>query len=225
MADKYKISKVRDSSIAFPTTPFTMLISAQIIIVGAGPSGLLLGILFAKQGIKVSLVEMSDTLDSNPRAAHYAPSAVRELRRAGVLEEVTREGFKPHGVCWRGPDRKILAGIRGEVSNDPDAMVCLPLDRLDRILLRVFLEQETAEVLWKHKVVGIEQDEKEARVKVETQEGEKWLGADYVMGCDGANSQIRKSLFGDGEFPGETLQHQIIATNVNFRLRRRELMC
>lgn len=158
---------------------------------------------------------MSHELDANPRAAHYAPSSVRELRRAGVLEEVEREGFKPHGVCWRGPDREILAGIRGEVSNDPDAMVCLPLDRLDKILLRVFLEQESAEVLWKHKVVGIEQGEEEARVKVETEEGEKWLRADYVVGCDGANSQVRRSLFGDLEFPGETLQSQIIATNVS----------
>jgi 2-polyprenyl-6-methoxyphenol hydroxylase-like FAD-dependent oxidoreductase len=196
-----------------------VLTSEQVIIVGAGPSGLLLGILLAKQGIKVSLVEMSDALDANPRAAHYAPSSVRELRRAGVLDEVTREGFKPHGVCWRSPDREVLAGIRGEVSNDPDAMVCLPLDRLDKLLLRVFLEQETAEVLWKHKVVDIEQDEKEARVKVETEEGEKWLGADYVVGCDGANSQIRRSLFGDWEFPGETLQHQIIATNVQLLFR------
>ncbi|TVY82298.1 FAD-dependent monooxygenase terC [Lachnellula suecica] len=196
MADKYKISKV--------------------IIVGAGPSGLLLGILLAKQGIKVSLIEMSDKLDENPRAAHYAPSSVRELRRAGVLEEVTRDGLKPHGVCWRGPDREILAGIRGEVTNDPDAMVCLPLDKLDKILLRVFLEQESTEVLWKHKVVGIKQDEKEAQVQVETAEGEKWLGTDYVVGCDGANSQIRRSLFGDLAFPGETLQSQIIATNIYY---------
>jgi 2-polyprenyl-6-methoxyphenol hydroxylase-like FAD-dependent oxidoreductase len=34
------------------------------------------------------------------------------------------------------------------------------------------------------------------------------------LGCDGANSQVRKSLFGK-EYPGETLHSQIIATNVS----------
>jgi 2-polyprenyl-6-methoxyphenol hydroxylase-like FAD-dependent oxidoreductase len=63
--------------------------------------------------------------------------------------------------------------------------------------------------------VGIEHDEKEARVVCETPEGKKVLGADYVLGCAGANSQVRKSLFGGKNFPGETLHSQIIATNVS----------
>ena len=96
----------------------------------------------------------------------------------------------------------------------PEAMVVLPLDRLVRLLYDHFLALPGAEVKWNNKVVGIEHGEKEAKVKVETQEGEQTLAADYVIGADGANSQIRRSLFGELAFPGETLQHQIIATNV-----------
>lgn len=162
----------------------------------------------------MSLVEQTNHLDTNPRASHYAPNSVVELRRAGVYPEVERQGFKPDGVCWRLIDGTFLAGLKSpEVAKDPDAMICLPLDRLDKILLDEFEKQGNAEVLWNHKVVGIEQDEKEARIKVELGEKEKWLAADYVVGCDGANSIIRRSLFGN-EYPGETLQHQIIATNV-----------
>ena len=180
---------------------------------GAGPSGLLLGILLAKQGIAVQILEAAADLDKNPRAAHYAPSAVYELNRAGVLEDVKAKGIHPDAVCWRHPDGTFIAGIRSRMDIE-FPMVCLPLDQLDVILLRHFLDKPNTEVLWQHKVVSIDQDEKEARVHVETPTGKLTLGADYIIGCDGANSQIRRSLFGDLNYPGETLQKQIIATNV-----------
>jgi 2-polyprenyl-6-methoxyphenol hydroxylase-like FAD-dependent oxidoreductase len=191
-----------------------------IIIVGAGPAGLLLGILLSKQGIDVTILEAATELDKNPRAAHYASIAVQEMRRAGVLEDVQKEGFHPNSVCWREMDGTYIAGIPMHNPEDPDAMVVLPLDKLVRLYYRHLQKQPTAELKWAHKVVGIEQDEKEARVICETPEGRKTLGADYVLGCDGANSQIRRSLFGDKNFPGETLHSQIIATNVRSCLFR-----
>jgi 2-polyprenyl-6-methoxyphenol hydroxylase-like FAD-dependent oxidoreductase len=150
------------------------------------------------------------------------------MRRAGILEDVQKEGYIPEGVCWREFDGTYIAGIKSHV-DDPDVMVCLPLDRLIRLYYRHFQKEKTGDLLWAHKVVGIEQDEKEARVMCETPDGTITLGADYVLGCDGANSQVRKSLFGK-EYPGETLHSQIIATNVSSQVEtfrevwRRELI-
>lgn len=162
----------------------------------------------------MTMVEAQGDLDRNPRAAHYAPSAVYELDRAGVLEDVKKDGIHPDAVCWRHPDGTFIAGIKNRFDIE-FPMVCLPLDQLDVILLQHFKAQPTTEVLWEHKVVAIDQDENEARVHIETLTGKMTLGADYVIGCDGANSQIRRSLFGDLNYPGETLQKQIIATNVS----------
>ncbi|KAF4624841.1 hypothetical protein G7Y89_g13328 [Cudoniella acicularis] len=106
---------------------------SKIIIVGAGPSGLLLGILLTKAGIPVTLLDQSDHLDTNPRAAHYAPNSVVELRRAGVLSTVEERGYHPNGVCWRLLDGTILAGIRGDENDeiDPDAMIYYPFEKFD----------------------------------------------------------------------------------------------
>jgi 2-polyprenyl-6-methoxyphenol hydroxylase-like FAD-dependent oxidoreductase len=188
-----------------------------------GHRGLILSILLAKAGINVLLLEQSATLNTNPRAAHCSPSSVRELRRCGLLEQVQSAGYMPQGVCWRASEGNILAGISPDPTYE-DAMVCLPLDKLITILLQKFRDQETSEVKFNHKVVGIEGGGKSAKVRAETDEGIVTLEADYVIGCDGANSQVRKCLYGD-EFPGETLGSQIIATNVRISPLTSRISC
>ena len=95
----------------------------------------------------------------------------------------------------------------------------LPLDKLGRILFRHLAAQPTAEVLFSHKVVSQGQDVNKAWVEAKISDGEtKKFEADYIVGCDGANSQIRRSLFGDLAFPGRTWDEQLVATNVSINL-------
>jgi 2-polyprenyl-6-methoxyphenol hydroxylase-like FAD-dependent oxidoreductase len=190
------------------------------VIVGAGPAGLLLGLRLAKENIDVTLVDMGHELDTQPRATHYASPAVQELRKAGVLEDVRARGFTPDGVCWRKLDQTYLAGIQmGVVKGDPDAMVCLPLNQLGQVFVEHLKNYPSAKILWSHEVIGIEQDEKAARVTCKTPNGEVTIAGDYVVGCDGANSKVRRALFGDWEFPGKTWAEQIVATNVSSLVR------
>jgi 2-polyprenyl-6-methoxyphenol hydroxylase-like FAD-dependent oxidoreductase len=105
------------------------------------------------------------------------------------------------------------------LSNDPEygdvRTVSLALQELDALMLEEFVKQG-GQVSWEHRVLEVQQDESKAWVKVQTPtENEKIIEADYVVGCDGANSIVRKSLFGE-EFPGFTWnQKQIVATNVS----------
>lgn len=169
----------------------------------------------------MQVLEAADQLDSQPRATHYSPPAVRELRRAGLIEDILAEGFIPNGIAWRKANGTLLGELAANVlpADYPDKMICLPLDRLGKILTRHIATQPTVEVKYSHKVVKLAQTEMEASVVVETKDGELTLSADFVVGCDGANSQVRRSLFGDREFPGKTWDKQIVATNVrHFRV-------
>lgn len=73
------------------------------------------------------------------------------------------------------------------------------------------------EVKFNHKVVNTGQNEDEAWVDVEVGEGEtkekKRFVADYVVGCDGATSAVRKALFGR-EWPGQTFASHLLVQNV-----------
>jgi 2-polyprenyl-6-methoxyphenol hydroxylase-like FAD-dependent oxidoreductase len=189
----------------------------QVIVVGAGPCGLLLAVLLAKQGVQVQVLEASAKLDDQPRACHYSAPSKFELQRAGVLGKISEEGFFPRSVCWRKKDGSRIVGLNNETEPESSLhrMVALELGRVIQILYDAAIEQESTEVLLGHRVTSIGQDDLSAWVEVTLSSGQSaHFNADYIIGCDGANGEIRRSLFGDLEFPGWTWEQQIIATNV-----------
>jgi 2-polyprenyl-6-methoxyphenol hydroxylase-like FAD-dependent oxidoreductase len=199
---------------------------SKVIVVGAGPSGLLLTLLLARAGVTVQLLEMTRELDRNPRATHYMEPSCYELDRAGVLDEVRAAGFFPTGVSWRklNDSRSRLVKMDNPLpppgEEDMPAhrhrAVCLPLHELGKILERHILNQPTAKILYDYKVGAIGESDGNAWVQASTPDGEIKLEADYVVGCDGGNSTVRRLLFGEGVFPGLTWTEQVIATNVYF---------
>ncbi|KAH6657258.1 FAD binding domain-containing protein [Truncatella angustata] len=190
----------------------------QVLIVGAGPSGLLLCLLLAKHGIPVHLVEASDHLDDRPRAAIYGPPAIPDLKRAGILDEVRRRGMTNSTMTWWQLDHTAIASLDASGLSDVDGedlrTTCLVLDELDRLMLDEFQSKHNGVIHWNHKVVDVGQNDEKAWVEVDTPSGRSKIYADYIVGCDGAGSQVRKSLFED--FPGFTWDQQIVATNVYY---------
>lgn len=111
--------------------------------------------------------------------------------------------------------------IRAENPPGAETMISLPLDELLPIVVAHLARHNPAaggRLLFGHEVVAIGQDAGRAWVDVDvrTPEGttKKRFEGDYVVGCDGANSKIRRELFGD-RFPGFTWDKQIVATNVS----------
>ncbi|WAO90079.1 FAD-binding-3 domain-containing protein [Fusarium falciforme] len=125
----------------------------DVIIVGAGPSGLLLALMLAQSSIPVTLLDMKSDLDKNPRATHYPAPSMHELNRAGVGDDLRERGLMPAGVTWRKLDGTPIVTLdAGSVSHDPDRMVCLPLDQLGEILRKHLLKHQNVNILFNYKV-------------------------------------------------------------------------
>lgn len=197
-----------------------MLMSQKVIIVGAGPAGLLLALMLAQKGISVTVVEKGDEIDRNPRASFYNSPTIYELRRAGLMEDIMKNAFVPDGVSWRilevGGEKTFEQVCTLLADNPPggETNISLPLDELLPLMNEHLSRHPSGKVLLSHEVMSVGQDEDKAWVNVKTPEGEKRLEADYIVGCDGAPSKVRRELFGN-EFPGFTWDKQIVATNVS----------
>ncbi|GAB7354432.1 hypothetical protein MBLNU459_g4921t3 [Dothideomycetes sp. NU459] len=185
--------------------------------------GLLLALLLSTLTPRphITVLDAAAALDAAPRATHYGPPAIQVLRRAGVLGRVRERGFMPSTICWRKLDGTRLAGLNPgllhEGGDDADGMTVLPVGDLGKVMMEV-LEERGLGVRWGEKVVGLggqEEGAEEAWVEVESAEDRcrKRYVADYVVGCDGGNSSVRRLLFGKGSFPGFTWLEQIVATN------------
>lgn len=196
----------------------------EILIAGAGPAGLLLAILIAQRGIPSLVVEAWDQVDERLRATQYGFPATRIFRRAGILDDIRAQSISKFPlICWRNAQTgERLTGIDlSVVENDPDCMTVLPLSEILQIMLRHCREKysEFIQIKFNHRVVDIGQDEKKAwafvQVGVPGKEATEKVEADYLIGCDGGQSTVRKCLF-QRNWPGETFKSRLLVQNVYY---------
>lgn len=194
--------------------------ATKVIVVGAGPAGLIIALMLAQKGVSVTVLEKGHEIDRNPRASFYSAPTIHELRRAGLMDDIMKNAFVPDGVSWRileSNGEKNFEKVCTLLADNPpgkETHVSLPLDELLPLMNDHLARHPSGKVLLNHEVLSLGQNEEKAWVNVKTPEGEKRLEADYVVGCDGAPSKVRRELFGN-EFPGFTWDKQIVATNVS----------
>lgn len=147
---------------------------------------------------------------------HLTAPGIQIFKRAGVLEDVRRAGFLPKDWTYRKLDGTPIVTVEDiAVSKSPEATIVLPIGMLCEKLLVHAERNHKISLKWNHRVVDVGQDENSAWAVVKEQDGtEKRIHGDFLCGCDGGTSQVRKSLFGERSFPGKTWDVQFVATDV-----------
>jgi 2-polyprenyl-6-methoxyphenol hydroxylase-like FAD-dependent oxidoreductase len=197
----------------------------SIIIVGAGPSGLLLALCLASLDPRpdITILDAAETLNTAPRATHYGSPGIQLFRKLGLLPEIRRDGYVPLNVCWKKLDGTRLAGLDWTLTHDEglesDAITVYPVGQMCELLERELKARAGITIQWDSKVIaiksGLQSKDPTATVEVERNGQIKEYSADYVVGTDGGNSTVRRLLFGKRNFPGFSWEEQIVATNVS----------
>ena len=191
----------------------------DVIVVGAGPVGLLTALRLARDGIKTIVLEALPAVEKSPRAMAYQPVAVEQLDRAGVLADCRKVGMAHEKICWRKTrNHEVIA----ELGRVPDAQN--PYENLllgQHILADIILDhlrEERGEVLFAHRVVAVDKLGSEEGVMVEVEVGEqrekRTFRSTYLVAADGGRSTVRK-LCGI-PFNGFTWPEQLVSTNVYY---------
>ncbi|KAJ2894626.1 FAD-dependent monooxygenase [Zalerion maritima] len=194
----------------------------EVLIVGAGPNGLLLALLLTAHNIPVRLVDRATGPDTRPRATHYGSPAIKELQRAGVFDKLCARGFAAKDVTWRRPDGSPLARMNMSASEKGYQwpLMCLPVGDLVGILLAKLEERggDLVSIHWGCNVVALGEDDDgqggwvTASVDRGNTSTTQTFKAHYIVGTDGSSSTVRRLL--NLSYNGHTWPVQLVATNV-----------
>jgi 2-polyprenyl-6-methoxyphenol hydroxylase-like FAD-dependent oxidoreductase len=186
---------------------------ADVVIVGAGPVGLVIALMIAKEGVKVTVLEANDEVIQSPRAMAYGPAAVNELERAGIAQDCRDAGLgEADYIRWITQDNELIAQIERPKDGYPPVICGQHI--VAEIIMKHLSKYPGANILFNHKVKGIKDNGKTVTVVCQTENGDKELTARYVVGADGARSSAR-ALIGC-TFNGFTYDKMVVATNVHY---------
>lgn len=176
----------------------------QILIVGAGPTGLVLALWLAKVGVPFRLIDRKAEPGGASRAMAVQARTIEFYRQLGFAEEVITAGFRMDHVHVRNRSGEIATINLGDIGKGESPYpfaLSLPQDDHER-LLTARLQAAGHVIEWETELTGFTQDADGVRATLRKIGSEVvWNGA-YVCGCDGASSAVRHAM-GMG-FPGGT---------------------
>ncbi len=185
----------------------------QVLIVGAGPVGLTLAIDLGKRGVRVILIEKNDAPLGYPKMERCNPRTMEIFRRLGIADTVRAAGYPPDWPMdtylvfdlMRPPLFKMAHPTVAEAKAKRDVTLdgSLPLEPYQIIsqytlepLLKSIVERiPNVAVKFGHELESFAQDGRGVTARVHRTNGETMaIRAEYMVGCDGGSSVVRKQL-------------------------------
>lgn len=184
----------------------------KVLIVGAGPVGLVLAIDLAQRGIAVQVVERNDRPRQLPKMERCNARTMEIFRRLGIAEQV-RAASKFRDVpmdvfvitSMAEPPLAHLeypSVVEAQEETRRSADCSLPLEpyqlisqyTLEPLLKSVLETLPNASVRFSSRLVSFTQHRDHVVAEIDSPNGLETVSASYLVGCDGGASTVRKQL-------------------------------
>jgi 2-polyprenyl-6-methoxyphenol hydroxylase-like FAD-dependent oxidoreductase len=183
------------------------MINTDVLIVGAGPTGLSLACQLVRYGIDFVIIEKKTGVTTHSKAIGVQARTLEIYEQLGVAPQALDRGQ------IAGKIRIIANGkVRGQVDLAHMGQYLSPYPYLfvleqskNEQLLCDYLQSHQQAVRWQTELEQFTQDEMGVTAQVKTVDGElEMIVAKYLVGCDGARSPVRHAL--GLSFEGSTLE-------------------
>jgi 2-polyprenyl-6-methoxyphenol hydroxylase-like FAD-dependent oxidoreductase len=188
-------------------------VTTQVLIVGAGPVGLTLAFDLGRRGIRCVLIEQKEAPQFLPKMERCNARTMEIFRRLGIVDKVRAAGLPAHVpmdvfiiLAMNEPPllRQHYPSVdeaRAAIRACNDGTQPLePYQLISQYTLEPLLKSEvealpSVTVRYGCEFVSLDQDARGVSVQVKNQGGAtETLRADYLVGCDGGASPVRKQL-------------------------------
>ncbi len=187
----------------------------DVLIVGAGPTGLMLANQLGRQGIKAIIIDRHAGPSVQTRALGVQARTMEIYSKLGLAERALELGKRALGANLWGGGRKMARIPLGDIGRGISAfpyLLILGQDDNERILGERLRDWGLA-VQWNTELVALEQQSEHAVATLKQPDGTaRKLKAVWVAGCDGAGSAVRK--LNRIDFVGEPYPHVFFVADV-----------
>ena len=199
---------------AMTDTPFR----ADILIAGAGPTGLVLAIWLTKLGVRVRIIDKVAEPGTTSRALAVQARTLEFYEQIGLAEAVLERGHKvPALNLWVRHARAARVPLEdmGKGLTAFPYPVIFPQDEHERLLI-AHLAELGVRVERSLELIGFEDNGQRVLAALRNSDGsEERCSYAYLAGCDGARSKARELL--SIGFPGGTYDHLFYVADVEAR--------
>lgn len=167
----------------------------EVLIVGAGPTGLVLALWLTKQGTEVRIIDKLAGTASRSRAVIVQARTLELYQQLGLAEEVLARGHKVDAInVWMGSEHRVSLPF-GQLGGDatPYPFVYnLPQDIHENMLVEKLVELGVG-VDRNTELLDFVEDDMHIIATLRLQDGsQEELAASFIVGCDGAHSAVRR---------------------------------
>ena len=171
--------------------------STEVLIAGAGPTGLVLALWLRRQGVTVRIIDRTDGPGTTSRALAVQARTLELYRQLDLADAVVERGYQVPAVnLWARGARaaRVAFGSIGEHLTPFPFLEIYPQDEHERLLIGRLVELGVA-VERRTELAGFTDSGGSVRVELRTPEGKSASAeARYLAGCDGAHSVVRQGL-------------------------------
>ena len=201
-------------------------VDMDVLIVGAGPTGLMLAAQLARHGVRFTIIDRHSGPAQQTRAMAVHARTLEIYSKLGIADDALALGAR--GVAanmWTGGRwaARIPIGDMGQGLSPFPFVLMLGQDDNERLLGQKLAEQRI-EVAWSTELIRLEQHDAHVTATLKNLDGTtRQIQAAWVAGCDGSRSAVRE-LNGIG-FPGGAYEHTFFVadTVATGRMRANEL--
>ena len=194
----------------------------RVIIVGAGPVGLVSALSLALRDVPVLVVEANPELFMDLRAGSFHPPTLEVLEPLGVTAKLHELGICVHRWQLRDRTDGVIGTFELSLLADetpyPYRLHC-EQHKLTPLVFQMLAPLPHADIRFSHRVTEVSQAGDRVIVKAETPGGGETFEGAWVIGCDGGGSAVRKSA--QIEFGGFTYPEKFALVSTSYDLGRR----
>ncbi len=184
----------------------------SVLIVGAGPTGLMMACELARFGVSFRIIDRKTGRTQTTNAAGIHTRTLEIFHHMGIIDRFLAAGQRWSAFRLYSHDKFMARIPFNQIDSFYQFSLLLAQSETEKIL-NDRLEEHQGQVEWQVELIDYEQVEGKVKARVKHSNGtEELIESDWLMGCDGLHSKVRE--LAHIPFEGEDIPHEYLVADV-----------